>query len=76
MGDKKPELIILSDKSHNSDNSGSTHANYQNGKASMGRNHKGKSRYSLSTVKDGHIKISLSSINSYTDSSSNLMDLF
>jgi len=76
LDDKKPDLIILSDKPHNSDNSGSTHINYQNGQASIGRDHKGKPRYSLSTVKDGHIKISLSSMSSYTNSSNNLRDLF
>lgn len=62
MGNNKPELIILSDKSHDSDNSGSTHANYQNGVASSGIQYNGNKRYSMSTINDGNIKITFNEL--------------
>jgi len=69
LDENKPKLVIISDKRHNSDNSGSTHKNYQNGVASSGLKHKGEKRYSLSTVADGHIKIVFSNTECFTDSS-------
>jgi len=76
LGDNKPKLVLVSDKKHNSDNSGSTHQNYQNGIASIGFKHKGEKRYSLSTVSDGHIKIIFSNTECLTDSSTKLEEIF
>lgn len=75
LGDNKPELIIISDKQHNTENSGSTHKNYQNGVASSGLIHNGEKRYSLSTVKDGNIKIVFSKVRCETNASTKLKDL-
>jgi beta-lactamase superfamily II metal-dependent hydrolase len=72
----KPKLVLISDKQHNSNNSGSTHKNYQNGIASSGFMHKGEKRYSLSTVSDGHIKIIFSNTECLTDSSTKIEEIF
>ncbi|HNR90525.1 MAG TPA: hypothetical protein PKM65_19470 [Spirochaetota bacterium] len=76
MGEKKPDLIIISEKTHNSSNSGSTHKNYQNGIASSGRNHKNEWRYSLSTVNDSHIKITFTGNDCITDSNKEIEKIF
>ena len=76
MGDKKPELIILSDKRHGLDNSSSTHENYQNGQSSSGRIHNSAKRYSLSTVKDGFMRITFTESECITNSSKNIEGVF
>jgi beta-lactamase superfamily II metal-dependent hydrolase len=70
LGENKPDIIVISDKRHNAENSGKIHKNYQNGVASLGIIHEGKKRYSLSTANDGHIKISFKE-NNYSITSSN-----
>lgn len=75
LGENRPKLVLISDKKHNSDNSGSTHANYQNGTASLGLIHKGQQRFSLSTVSDGHIKISFTNTECKSDSSKKIEEL-
>lgn len=56
LGDNKPEIILISERPQ-SENSGSVDQRYQNGTCSKGVVLDGKTRYSLTTRNDGHIKV-------------------
>ena len=56
LEDKKPEIILISEKPQ-SENSGSVDKRYQDGTCSKGVDFDGKTRYSLTTRNDGHIKV-------------------
>ena len=56
LGDNKPSIILISEKPQ-SENSGSVDQRYQNGTCSKGVVIDGKTRYSLTTRNDGHIKV-------------------
>ncbi len=56
LEDKKPEIILISEKPQ-SENSGSVDKRYQDGTCSKGVTFDGKTRYSLTTRNDGHIKV-------------------
>ena len=56
LGDNKPEIILISEKTQ-SENSGSVDKRYQDGTSSKGVLFDGKTRYSLTTRNDGHIKV-------------------
>lgn len=56
LGDNKPKIILISEKPQ-SENSGSVDKKYQDGTCSKGVGFDGKTRYSLTTRNDGHIKV-------------------
>ena len=56
LGDSKPAIILISEKPQ-SEKSGSVDQRYQNGTCSKGVVIDGKTRYSLTTRNDGHIKV-------------------
>ena len=56
----KPKIILISEMSQ-SENSGSVDKRYQDGTCSKGVTIDSKTRYSLTTRKDGHIKVSFKS---------------
>lgn len=56
LGDNKPEIILISERSQ-TENSGSVDKRYQDGTCSKGVDFDGKTRYSLTTRNDGHIKV-------------------
>lgn len=56
LEDEKPEIILISEKPQ-SENSGSVDKRYQDGTCSKGVVFDGKTRYSLTTRNDGHIKV-------------------
>ena len=56
LGDKKPDIILISEKPQ-SENSGSVDKRYQDGTCSKGIVLDNKTRYSLTTRNDGHIKV-------------------
>lgn len=56
LGEDKPDIILISERPQ-SENSGSVDQRYQNGTCSKGVVIGGKTRYSLTTRNDGHIKV-------------------
>ena len=76
LGDDKPEIILISEKSQ-SENSGNVDQRYQNGSCSKGVVIDGKTRYSLTTRNDGHIKVCFKNDGGYTVGHfSNVEDMF
>jgi beta-lactamase superfamily II metal-dependent hydrolase len=76
IGDNLPDLILISEKRKGGKNEGSTHINYQNGKCSKGVRHNKKIRYSLSTMNDGHVRITLLGNSYKIKTSSEIEEIF